>query len=570
VTRTSGGAAYKGFSPYLNYLLRPQSQEFDDVSWYCYLKDFEVVRRRPHKSTETIAGDEAVEQRSRPKPCDTSFLLSPSHPQYGSKAVTARANPVVVRIVGPGIRPSVRRDSNEKENEFSKQVLLLFLPHRTVGELKGNKTSWIESLNDAYASNHICDAGLRFLRNHEDRWESILRSQDLAASFKESLREIDAKVSLEEDSNCRAVSTEANAQTGNASDGEYLSSEEEEDEVVGDELRDETTPDDLLEEEQTPSSNMDLLLFVDEFHMPEEFITNKLKNPEMTKKLMASTIPTLVTAYKATPKTEIPYFAHCNTLEDGLKPQVMLEDEDSDEEQQSCCDAGDNMVQQENQAPRLMEVKEVLSFQELVECAVVWPQTPRSKFLFETKRDAWVTTMITAHGTSDAKKSTTCFVTIEIDQPQKEIPLFASIAEISNVCSLLEDQHRAFFIIGSALLRSFALDEMDNIGGEKDFPFPCCSSSYPTDLEEQQALLLIHGVGGSGKSVIVRAITALAMSWMRTRAIITASIAGVACVNISGYTIASLMYKKRSFFDQVGVSSSCYSQFLLLLHQYFT
>jgi hypothetical protein len=166
-----------------------------------------------------------------------------------------------------------------------------------------------------------------------------------------------------------------------------------------------------------------------------------------------------------------------------------------------------------------------------------------------------------AHAPADVKKST-CFVTIEIDQPQKEIPLFASIAEISNVCSLLEDQHRAFFIIGSALLRSFARDEMDVICGEKDaYPSPCsCSASDPSsELEEQQALLLIHGVGGSGKSVIVRAITALATSWMRDRAIITASIAGVACVNISGYTIASLMYKKRSFFDQVLVSTSCYS-----------
>jgi hypothetical protein len=533
----------------LNYLLRPQSQQFDNISWFSYLKGFEVVRRRSlHKQVAETESDDDKVTRSQ-NHCSSSFLLSPSHPQYGSKAVAVREKPVVVRIVGPGMRPSVRRDSDEKDDEFSKQVLLLFLPHRTIDELKRGKPSWIESLKDAYASNKICDAGIRFVRNNEDRWECILRSQELAASFKESLLELDAKVSVEEASNnsSGAGSTDAvlTQQLDDAASEEegFWSSDDENEEQLYCEDNDLVDPN----EATLPSSTNADLLFVDEFHMPEDFIANKLKNPELTKKLMASTIPTLFTGYKATKKTEIPYFTHSNALEEGLKPLRVAEDEmdSEDDEDEKNCNPVENPLKVVQRAPRLMQVKEVQNFQQLVEYAVAWPQTETLKGLFESTRNAWLESVI--EDSPDTKP--TCLVTIEIDEAQKEIPHFASIAEISKACSLLEDQHRAFFIMGSALLRSFARDEVDIVCAEHVCPIASLSSA--TDLEEQQALLLIHGVGGSGKSVIVRAITALATSWMREKAIITASIAGVACVNISGYTVASLMYKRRPFFDQV-------------------
>jgi predicted esterase len=66
-----------------------------------------------------------------------------------------------------------------------------------------------------------------------------------------------------------------------------------------------------------------------------------------------------------------------------------------------------------------------------------------------------------------------------------------------------------------------------------------------------QVLLFLHGMGGSGKSLAVHAMIALAMSWDRPRAILTSAKSGVAAVNVEGYTVDSLRYKPKSFFDEV-------------------
>jgi len=78
----------------------------------------------------------------------------------------------------------------------------------------------------------------------------------------------------------------------------------------------------------------------------------------------------------------------------------------------------------------------------------------------------------------------------------KTLPYYASLQEVSALFKLTNDQHRAFVIIGRALLRSFE----SNHSNEKV-------------AATNQELLLLRGLAGSGKSFVIRAWKALADSW---------------------------------------------------------
>ena len=58
---------------------------------------------------------------------------------------------------------------------------------------------------------------------------------------------------------------------------------------------------------------------------------------------------------------------------------------------------------------------------------------------------------------------------------------------------------------------------------------------------------LIQGLAGSGKSYIVNAWTALAVSWGRDNAVQCVAITGIAASSLGGKTIASVLAMKKSF-----------------------
>ena len=61
-------------------------------------------------------------------------------------------------------------------------------------------------------------------------------------------------------------------------------------------------------------------------------------------------------------------------------------------------------------------------------------------------------------------------------------------------------------------------------------------------IAELQRLLLLFGMGGTGKSHTINAWSALSTSWSRPHAIVKIAITGVAAVNIDGGTFARFVY----------------------------
>ena len=128
-------------------------------------------------------------------------------------------------------------------------------------------------------------------------------------------------------------------------------------------------------------------------------------------------------------------------------------------------------------------------------------------------------------------------VSIDHDKNNIDIPLFASIDEVAKSFNLTSDQYMGLFIAGSGFLRSLRVEDIEK--------------SMFTDNEEDNQCnmsMILHGVGGSGKSYVIRSLLALAESWMRQGSIITSAISGVAAANVSGHTIAFLLNCKKSFF----------------------
>jgi hypothetical protein len=132
----------------------------------------------------------------------------------------------------------------------------------------------------------------------------------------------------------------------------------------------------------------------------------------------------------------------------------------------------------------------------------------------------------------------TVSVAYKANHPNIIIPVFASLLEICKLYDLNVEQRRALYVSGKSLLTAFYND--DN------------SVSEEVKLSNQ-TLLFIHGLGGSGKSVYIRSLIGLAASWLRPDAVMTCAPTGNAAVNVSGYTIESLIRKKKEFFLKVSI-----------------
>jgi len=130
--------------------------------------------------------------------------------------------------------------------------------------------------------------------------------------------------------------------------------------------------------------------------------------------------------------------------------------------------------------------------------------------------------------------ASTVLVTVRSGQPQQELPTCATINEISRLFGYTEDQHRAFVIIARAFISYLANED-----------------AYFTMPDEEiamfQRLLLIHGMGGTGKSHIIKGVIATAISWSRPSAVGIFAITGVAAINICGETFARLTYAFKRY-----------------------
>jgi hypothetical protein len=144
------------------------------------------------------------------------------------------------------------------------------------------------------------------------------------------------------------------------------------------------------------------------------------------------------------------------------------------------------------------------------------------------------------------------------DKPPIDIPIFPSIREIANLLQLTDDQKCAYYIMAKGYLRSlssscvatpnhrYVAEEDYDSEHEEKAAFMHDTQEFETlRLGPNQAVLQLHGKGGSGKSYIVRGLQALEKGWLREQTIAIVTITGVAAVNVNGITIESLFYQKK-------------------------
>ena len=118
------------------------------------------------------------------------------------------------------------------------------------------------------------------------------------------------------------------------------------------------------------------------------------------------------------------------------------------------------------------------------------------------------------------------------EKPSVQVPLFASLHEISVIFTLSDPEQRRAFVIGAIAFLSSYIDD----------------GNISTDcVKENQVFGLIQGLAGSGKSYIINAWSALATSWGRDTAVQCVAITGIAASSLGGKTIASVLAMKNSF-----------------------
>jgi len=98
--------------------------------------------------------------------------------------------------------------------------------------------------------------------------------------------------------------------------------------------------------------------------------------------------------------------------------------------------------------------------------------------------------------------SVTVSVVVHPDRDIVAIPTCATINEVSRVFEYTEDQHVIFAIGARAFLQLLALEDV-------------CDTVDVEILAAIQRLLFVHGMGGSGKSHVIRGWIALCSSWSR-------------------------------------------------------
>ena len=137
------------------------------------------------------------------------------------------------------------------------------------------------------------------------------------------------------------------------------------------------------------------------------------------------------------------------------------------------------------------------------------------------------------------------FVSVRQGQLLREISTCATLNEMSRLFNFNSTQHLAFVIVGRAILTYFSHeDQYDDL--------------LDTTLASMQRLMLLFGMGGSGKSHIINGWIALCVSWSRPNALRTIAMTGVAAVNISGETFARMTYS----FEKIGkVVDSCQKKY---------
>lgn len=554
--------SFQGISPYANYLHRPtHPSPCGGLSWYAYMSYYEVVDKPRPRATqatpsaaaaavpddddddednaETSLADDiatgthrrpATPQRGGRQPSREYYDLPTTHPSHKTKRVTRRSVTAVVRIHGPPLRPQERRDTEEKEDTYYRSLVLLFVPHTTMAAILPSEiedgqqgTTWKAIYESSRAAGTLCPFAQTFTEHHESRWKAVFRSQDNAQAYRDRLVNLESQ-------------RDEAMRTGQGGDPEdFLADEGEESDV-------EATGNGLPDAEAELSDN-------------DDNIFNESDDAEAAAVYDTSTpldplpgLPEAVGAVSVSAPLIVPAYTAIKSLAAGLR--TIPEDDNDDAALSDGDDSDDGVVDPPTYPRRELTVQEVSTFTDLIRLAKEF-STPVDDSRNRTDdynllRAEWLQYLHIDDQQQSAslERRSTVLVTVAVDEPQRELPAYASVAEVSQLFHLTPDQLRAFLIAAEGFLNALLDDEvMDQ------------EITRTENTEEvrrrSQRFLFLHGIGGSGKSFCIRALVALAISWGKPQAILTAAKSGVAAINVGGHTLDSLMYRPPKFFRQV-------------------
>jgi hypothetical protein len=458
------------------------------------------------------------------------YNLHDDHLRCGKKVFTRLKLEKVVKILGASLPCKERRDGiQDKEEDFYLQILLLHYPHQERPLSLHNDgyqyDSWREMYEDKKEKMELGVECQHFIDFHEDRWATKLRGEEGAKRFRAVQEELDSTVVVPK------------YKTGGG--GNYLMDQ---DFFIPHVIHDECSDDEDIDDDEDTNSDADnyVLDEYDALGIPDDTFYN---NPDQYDDEDAKyTYPKEhLCLPQFTKHIDMDRYNKFDKFEAGMSKRI-----DKDES------AGASTHAIRMDAAHMI-VTVLTSFSKLITDAIT--QGTSGATITGTTGDTYEALRLkfikVQHPEIAFSNTKTIKITVSPDLPLVDLHYYATLQEVATVFKFnqADSQERAFFLGGEALLKEFAKDEAEytanNCEEEEDL--------LRSITEIEQFLLLLHGLGGSGKSYIIRALTALAQSWLRPNSIFNVCQSGIGAVNINGITVCSFKNKNKKYLDQVKV-----------------
>ena len=171
------GNSYVLVNTRLDYQHR--SQDLGALCLYDFVSQFhkKVIDKSDRRFLKNINGQEGQRLSTEGTKMNERHTFESAHPQSLSHLIIKRSTPVILVLLGPQIP---RREREETRERYSRALLTLFVPWRTVHDLCTSNQTWPEALNAR--NSLISNSSLKIIDNiqllHEcknDRDEHLLR-----------------------------------------------------------------------------------------------------------------------------------------------------------------------------------------------------------------------------------------------------------------------------------------------------------------------------------------------------------------------------------------------------------
>lgn len=171
------GSRYVLVNTRLDYQHR--SQDLNTLCLYDFVSQYhkKVIDQSDRRILKAINGSEGQRLPTEGTKMNERHTFQSAHPQSSSHIIIKRSTPVIPVLLGPQIP---RREREETRERYSRALLTLFVPWRTVHNLCTANQTWSEALNARHCL--ISNSSLKIIDNiqllHEcknDRDEHLLR-----------------------------------------------------------------------------------------------------------------------------------------------------------------------------------------------------------------------------------------------------------------------------------------------------------------------------------------------------------------------------------------------------------